>query len=115
MLTLTSPTLRSPVLALLPLLTVFVPKLSYVFPDWLINKMLRLMPGRDIRRMLEISDAMTQRSFELINDRKTALLQGDEVLAKQVGAGKDIMSLLRKCPLDGEPCQTIGHLKNVLQ
>ncbi|EIW61050.1 cytochrome P450 [Trametes versicolor FP-101664 SS1] len=85
-----------PVLARLPLLTVFVPKLSYVFPDWLINKMLRLMPGHDIRRMLEISDAMTQRSFELINDRKTALLQGDEALAKQIGAGKDIMSLLLK-------------------
>ncbi|OJT04914.1 hypothetical protein TRAPUB_4294 [Trametes pubescens] len=85
-----------PLLGCVPFLTVLLPTLSYIFPDWLMNKLLRLVPDRDIKRMLEVSDTMTQCSLEIINDRKSALLKGDNVLVRQVGAGKDIMSLLLK-------------------
>lgn len=39
---------------------------------------------------------MERRSQEIIDEKKTALLQGDEDLVHRVGEGKDIMSILRK-------------------
>lgn len=71
-----------------------IPKLSYVLPKWLLEKALRAVPHTDVRHMMQISDTMAQRSLEIINEKKSALLKGDEALAHQVGEGKDIMSLL---------------------
>lgn len=82
----------------IPLLSIAVPKLSYVLPEWLIHKLLHLVPHRDFKRMMEISDTMARRSLEIINEKKSALLKGDDALVHQVGEGKDIMSLLRECP-----------------
>ncbi|EIW61057.1 cytochrome P450 [Trametes versicolor FP-101664 SS1] len=85
-----------PIMSRIPLLSIAVPKLSYVLPDWLIHKLLHLVPHRDFKRMMEISDTMARRSLEIINEKKSALLKGDDALVHQVGEGKDIMSLLLK-------------------
>ena len=45
--------------------------------------------------MIEISDTMAQRSIEIINEKKAALLKGDDSLVDQIGEGKDIMSICR--------------------
>jgi hypothetical protein len=55
----------------------------------------RLMPGKGIRAVLEHVDTMHNTSVEIIKARKVALEAGQEVMGKQVGQGKDIMSLLR--------------------
>ncbi|OJT08558.1 Docosahexaenoic acid omega-hydroxylase CYP4F3 [Trametes pubescens] len=85
-----------PIMSRIPLLSMAVPKLSYIFPDWLIHKLLHLVPHRDFKRMMDISDTMARRSLEIINEKKSALLKGDDALVQQVGEGKDIMSLLLK-------------------
>ena len=45
---------------------------------------------------MDISNTMEQRSTEIIDGKKTALLQGDEELVQKIGEGKDIMSVLRE-------------------
>ncbi len=112
---LTLPPRRSPLLGCVPFLTVLLPTLSYIFPDWLMNKLLRLVPDRDIKRMLEVSDTMTQCSLAIINDRKSALLKGDNVLVRQVGAGKDNVSLLCECASFHLPFVAITYQNSVLQ
>lgn len=44
--------------------------------------------------MMYISDTMAQRSLEIINEKKMALLKGDDVMREKVGEGKDLMSIL---------------------
>ncbi|KAL7282853.1 hypothetical protein ACG7TL_002266 [Trametes sanguinea] len=77
-------------------LTMFVGMLSYVFPEWVLRKLLWAIPHRDVRHMMEISDLMARRSLEIINEKRAALQKGDDALVHHVGEGKDIMSLLLK-------------------
>lgn len=58
--------------------------------------LLRLVPHADVRKMMHISDTMTQRSLEIVNEKKMALLKGDDALREKVGEGKDLMSILRE-------------------
>ena len=51
----------------------------------------------DLRRYRDIVDVITETSEEILAEKKLALRQGDETLKAQVGRGKDIMSILRKC------------------
>ncbi len=78
------------------LVTLNIPALSYIFPDWLIKRIMKAFPQAAVRRMAAISDTMERRSMEIINEKKSALLKGDDALVHQVGEGKDIMSLLRE-------------------
>ncbi|KAH9846410.1 cytochrome P450 [Lenzites betulinus] len=68
-------------------------------PLWLIKQVLEMVPSQNMRRMMAISDTMARRSIEIITEKKTALLKGDDALVHQVGEGKDIMSLLLKANL----------------
>ncbi|KZT30178.1 cytochrome P450 [Neolentinus lepideus HHB14362 ss-1] len=53
-------------------------------------------PSRGIRQIKEKVDVMEKTSKHIYQQKLAALHQGDEVLAKQIGGGKDIMSLLLK-------------------
>ena len=48
--------------------------------------------------MLNIGDTMARRSKEIVSEKKAALASGDDELVQRVGEGKDLMSILRKCP-----------------
>lgn len=74
-----------------------IPKLSYILPRRFLRAVLRAIPQTDVKHMMHISDTMAERSFEIIKNKKSALLRGDAELTHQVGEGKDIMSLLREC------------------
>ena len=73
--------------------------LSYVFSNETIRRILRLMPHKELQRLLDISDTMFQRAQEIIDQRKNALRMGDEAIKAEVGEGKDIMSICRACQL----------------
>lgn len=45
---------------------------------------------------MEITDLMAQRSKEIIDEKRRLLSEGDEAFVQQVGASKDLMSILRK-------------------
>jgi len=54
-----------------------------------------LIPWKTLHQAREVVDIMHQTSVEIINSKKRALQEGDETVAKQIGQGKDIISILR--------------------
>ncbi|KAH9857430.1 cytochrome P450 [Lenzites betulinus] len=78
------------------LLGFILPPLSYIIPIRLCRAIMRVIPNSDIRQMMNISDTMVKRSLEIINEKKMALLKGDDVMREKVGEGKDLMSILLK-------------------
>ena len=80
------------------LLAFAIEHLSYVFSNETIRRILRLVPHKELQRLLDISDTMFKRAQEIIDQRKTALRMGDEAIKAEVGEGKDIMSICRTSP-----------------
>ena len=78
------------------LLAFTIEHLSYVFSNETIRRILRLVPHKELQRLLDISDTMFRRSQEIIHERKAALRKGDAAMMAQVGEGKDIMSICRE-------------------
>jgi hypothetical protein len=54
----------------------------------------RLLPWKGVRQIVEHVDTLHDTSVEIIKARNMALEAGKEVMEKQVGRGKDIMSIL---------------------
>ena len=53
----------------------------------------RALPYKRLSEVMRISDTITRRSQEIIDEKKAALAKGDAGLAHEVGEGKDIMSI----------------------
>jgi len=53
-----------------------------------------LIPWKTLHQVRDIVDIMHHTSVEIINSKKRALEQGDEAVARQIGQGKDIISIL---------------------
>ncbi|KAI0363415.1 cytochrome P450 [Pilatotrama ljubarskyi] len=85
-----------PTYARVMLLGFIIPPLSWFVPLWLCRAILRAIPHPDLREMMRISDTMAQRSLEIVNERKMALMKGDDALKEKIGEGKDLMSILLK-------------------
>ena len=88
----------SPVLISVPFFDFAIPSLSYIFPGNAIRAILRVFPFSVLRfhRIMDISEVLSRRSREIVDEKKGALAKGDEELKLSVGEGKDIMSVLRK-------------------
>ncbi len=54
-----------------------------------------LVPWKDVHDVRDIVDVLSKTSTDIFELKKKALAEGDEALAKQVGRGKDILSILR--------------------
>lgn len=57
--------------------------------------MVDLIPWKNVHDVRDIVDVLTKTSTDIYELKKKALAEGDEALAKQVGRGKDILSILR--------------------
>ena len=64
---------------------------SPAFRRWL----LKFIPNPQVLKMQQITDILWQKSTEVYQAKKLALEQGDEAVTRQLGEGKDIMSILR--------------------
>ena len=64
---------------------------SSAFRRWLV----KFIPNPDAQKMQNIVDTMWRRSTEIYHAKKLALEQGDEAVTRQIGEGKDLMSILR--------------------
>ena len=56
--------------------------------------LVKLVPYGRVQKLREIIDIMEKASVEILQSKKAALQLGDEALLKQVGRGKDIISIL---------------------
>ncbi|KAI5118021.1 hypothetical protein M0805_003458 [Coniferiporia weirii] len=63
------------------------------------KKALAYIPSDLIRTLCDAVDVMDNQSKDIFNKKKRALEQGDEAVQRQVGKGKDIMSILLKANL----------------
>jgi hypothetical protein len=59
--------------------------------------MVDITPWKDLHTLRDIVDVIYKTSMEIYESKKKALEDGDEALARQVGRGKDIMSILCEC------------------
>lgn len=62
------------------------------FRRFVVNK----LPSPHIQNIKNVVDIMSARSYEIFNQKKDSLKDGDEAVVRQVGEGKDIMSILMK-------------------
>ena len=73
---------------LAPLVRIGTPK----FRRFILN----LIPWKALHQLRDISDVVHNTAVEIINSKKRALADGDEAVARQIGQGKDILSVLSK-------------------
>ncbi|RPD59281.1 cytochrome P450 [Lentinus tigrinus ALCF2SS1-7] len=104
-----------PSLSRVPLLGIAIPWISHYLPESAMRMILRCFPSPGVRTIVTISDTMERRSQEIINEKKAALLRGDEELVQGVGEGKDIMSVLLKDNTTASDVEKLTHEELVAQ
>ena len=67
------------------------------FRRWVLDH----IPHAKIQEMKDIVDTMDRQSREIFESKKTLLEKGDEAVSRQIGEGKDILSIMseRHSPL----------------
>ena len=65
---------------------------SSAFRRWLV----KFIPNPQALKMQQITDTLWRRSTEIYQAKKFALEQGDEAVTREMGEGKDLMSILRE-------------------
>lgn len=80
----------------MPIFVVLNPIYMAAVPAWLRRAVVNVLPLKNVRKMCKIVDIMDKTAGAVLNAKRAALEAGDEELAKQVGEGKDIISILRK-------------------
>lgn len=60
------------------------------------RKLAEWTPSRNVQQTKRIIDIMDAQSRDIFAKKKEALARGDDAVVKQVGQGKDIMSILRE-------------------
>ena len=75
-----------------------MPYLVKIGTPWVRRKLLRLVPSKDIQRIVNIVDIMHEQAVEVYDAKKEALKKGEATVVQQVGRGKDILSILREYP-----------------
>ena len=66
---------------------------------WLQRKVMDLIPNEGMHQVASIVDILHRRTLEIYESKKRALAQGAGALEKQIGEGKDIMSILSRSQL----------------
>ena len=66
-------------------------------PAWLRRFIVNVLPMRRVHDLRDKVDLMWANSKEIYSQKLEALRSGDEAVTKQVGQGKDILSLLSMC------------------
>lgn len=75
-----------------PLTNVGTPKMRRFIVD--------LLPWKSLHDVRDIIDSIHNTSLEIFESKKRALLDGDEAVTRQVGQGKDILSILMRANMD---------------
>ena len=85
------------------ILRVFMPQIVKIGSPAFRRRILELTPYNRLQRLKNITDTLEDTAKQILAEKKTALAEGDDALTRQVGEGKDIMSVL---------CESIVNLIN---
>jgi hypothetical protein len=83
-----------PTLFNLSVARLLIPYVGNLGPPGIRRFLVKLLPFSNVQKLCKMIDIMDKTSTEIFQSKKVALEQGDEALLKQVGHGKDIMSIL---------------------
>ncbi|KAL1706742.1 cytochrome P450 [Schizophyllum commune] len=84
-----------PTMFRLQILRVYVlPRVYNLGPAWLRRAVVNLIPSPTMHTLRDMSDLMWNTSKEIYSQKVAALQAGDAAVEKQVGQGKDLLSLL---------------------
>ena len=72
----------------------FLPYLTKVFHPKVLKFLGKAAPWKTLNRVIELADMMHANAREIYETKKRLLESGDSTTVKQVGDGKDIMSVL---------------------
>ncbi|KAF9474249.1 cytochrome P450 [Pholiota conissans] len=62
--------------------------------------LLNLVPWKPLHNIRDISDVLHKTSVEIFENKRKALAEGDEAVERQVGQGKDILSILMRANME---------------
>ena len=74
----------------------FLKYFTDIGPGWLRRLGIKLTPSRRVQRIVNIVDIMEKTSVDIVKERRQAVRLGEDNVVKQIGLGKDIMSILCK-------------------
>ena len=72
----------------------YLPYLIKLGPAWFRRLVIDLLPSKRVQRVKDIIDTMEKTSIEIVEQKRRALREGEESVVRQLGMGKDIMSIL---------------------
>lgn len=81
----------------------FIPLLVKLGPASFRRFLLDLTPNPDLQKVKKIVDVMSETSGDIYREKLSALNNGDESVLRQMGEGKDVMSILCKSLLLDDP------------
>lgn len=92
--------MHSPTLAPLFFFIEFLPLALKIAspPTW--RKIIERLPLKRVQDCIYIADTISAKVNEILAHKKELLAKGDAELERQVGEGKDIISVLRTCHLN---------------
>ena len=102
---------HSPAIATLNHLRRLLPYIPSFGPPALQRKLVDLIPHDGLRRITEFMDGMRRESTKIYRSKVDALARGDEAVTKQIGEGKDIMSILRMQLSTLRTCPLTEHIR----
>ena len=59
--------------------------------------MVELLPIQDVQTLINLSDTLYSEATSLVTRKKAALIKGTTSGDEEIGAGHDILSVLREC------------------
>ncbi|KAH8114780.1 cytochrome P450 [Phellopilus nigrolimitatus] len=89
------------------------------FRRWVLDLVNSISSPNPVKELTELTDTIEQCSRGILVGKKHALEEGDEVVEKQVGMGKDILSVLLKARAKGEgegisESDLLGHMSTFI-
>ncbi|KAH9949926.1 cytochrome P450 monooxygenase [Amylocystis lapponica] len=79
------------------------------------RRVLDMMPHKQTQKLKDIVDTMWDAACTIFDAKKSALQAGDEAVMKQIGEGKDIMSILMKANMDASEDDRLSEAELVGQ
>ncbi|KAI0710035.1 cytochrome P450 [Earliella scabrosa] len=79
------------------------------------HKFLQHFPHEGVRRLTAVADTLHQRSIAIVEAKRRAIELGDEAVAAQVGAGKDILSVLLRANMSSSEADRLSEEEVIAQ
>ena len=71
-----------------------LPYIPSIGPRALQRKLVDLVPHQGVQQLKAFSDGMQEKSVGLYRSKLDALARGDEAVTRQLGEGKDILTIM---------------------